>query len=107
MASELPLIPMVSTGAPDTLQNGTSPARILDAAQQFEALLLTEILHAAREGGAGWLGAGEDASSDCASDFAEQRFAAVLAQQGGFGLAGMIARGLDRDAARLHPTRDP
>ncbi|HEY1335950.1 MAG TPA: hypothetical protein VGF59_00505 [Bryobacteraceae bacterium] len=94
---DLPLIPVMSPGAPDPPQKGTSPARIRDAAEQFEALLLTQILHAARESGTGWLGSNEDASGDCTTDFAEQRFAAILAQQGGFGLAALISRGLDRD----------
>ena len=37
-----------------------------------------------------------DSSAECATDYAEQQFATVLAQQGGLGLAQMIAKGLDR-----------
>src|SRR6266700_1721880 len=73
------------------------PARIRDAAQQFEALLLGQILRSVREsGGGGWLGSG-GSSSDCAADFAEQHLAAMMSQQGGLGLAGLIEQGLKRD----------
>ena len=71
------------------------PSRIRDAAQQFEALLLTQVLQMAHEGG-GWLGAGEDSSSGCASDFAEEQLAVAIARQGGFGLAGLISKGLQK-----------
>ena len=70
------------------------PAKIRDAAQQFEALLIGQILRSARESGKGWLGSGGDSSSDCATEFAEQHLAAVLSAQGGLGLADLIAKGL-------------
>ena len=76
-----------------------SPARIQDAAQQFEALLLNQILHSARESsGGGWLSLGDDAAGDSATDFAEQQLADTLARQGGFGLSKMIAAGLHRES---------
>ena len=71
------------------------PARIRDAAQQFEALLLGQILRSARENG-GWLGSGSDSSADCATSFAEQHLSAMLAQQGGFGLTEVITHGLEK-----------
>lgn len=83
--------------APDAAMPATGsrdPARVHDAAQQFEALLMGQILRSARQGGTGWLGNGEDSSAECATDFAEQQFAAVLAQQGGLGLATLISSGL-------------
>jgi Rod binding domain-containing protein len=70
------------------------PDKVHDAAQQFEALLMGQILRSARQGAAGWLSSGEDSSAECATDFAEQQFAAVLAQQGGLGLATLISKGL-------------
>ena len=71
-----------------------SPQKIHDAAQQFEALLMTQILKSERESGNGWLGSGGDSASECATDYAEQQFAALLSKQGGLGLANMIAAGL-------------
>ncbi|MBZ5622771.1 MAG: hypothetical protein LAQ69_29155 [Acidobacteriia bacterium] len=73
------------------------PDRVRDAAQQFEALLIGQILRSVRESGSGWLGSGNDSSSDCATEYAEQHLATTLAQQGGLGLADLISQGLLRD----------
>ena len=79
-----------------TAAPGRDPERVRDAAEQFEALLIGQMLRGVRESGSGWLGSGEDAASGCATDFAEQQFATVLAKNGGLGLAGLIARGLEK-----------
>ena len=71
------------------------PEKIHDAAQQFEALLIGQILRTAREAGGGFMGE-KDASADCAIDFAEQQFATVMARSGGLGLATLIMKGLER-----------
>jgi Rod binding domain-containing protein len=71
------------------------PTNVQDAAQQFEALLLSEIMRSERESGSGWLGSGEDSSGASAVEFAEQQLALVLARQGGLGLAGLISSGLE------------
>jgi Rod binding domain-containing protein len=70
--------------------------RAHDAAQQFEGLLIAQMLRGVRESGSGWLGSGEDSSGECATDYAEQQFAAVLAQNGGLGLADLITKGLEK-----------
>ena len=72
-----------------------TPARIQDAAQQFEALLIGQILQTISESG-GWLGSGEDSASSCATGFAQEQLATVMAKNGGFGLANLIAHGLER-----------
>ena len=71
-----------------------TPEKIRDAAQQFEALLIGQILRTARESSGGFMGE-KDASSDCATDFAEQQFATVMARSGGLGLATLIMKGLE------------
>ena len=73
---------------------GDDPARVHDAASQFEALLIGQILRSARSDGTGWLGITEDSSADSAIDYAEQQFAAVMARGGGLGIAATIERGL-------------
>jgi peptidoglycan hydrolase FlgJ len=81
------------------------PSKIKDAAEQFESLLIGQILRSAREGGGGWLGE-EDSSSDCATEFAEQQLATVIAKQGGFGLGAIIGKGLESEskaASRASP----
>ena len=72
----------------DTARLPDPPEKVRDAAQQFEALLLGQILRAARESS----GAG---ASDCALEYAEQQFASVMARNGGLGLASLIVKGLE------------
>ena len=92
--SEMAISSVLTGGAAAARPQTTDKVR--DAAQQFEALLMGQILRTERQSGSGWLGEGEDSSAECATDYAEQQFAAVLAHQGGLGLAAMVARGLDR-----------
>jgi Rod binding domain-containing protein len=75
---------------------GATPKNIAEAATQFEALLIAQLLRSARESGAGagWLGTGEDSTADSALQMAEEQFAASMAAQGGLGLARMIEQGL-------------
>jgi len=72
------------------------PARIREAAQQFEALLLGQILRSAREGSGGWLGSGGDSTGDSIAGLADEQLANLMAQQGGVGLRDLIAQGLER-----------
>jgi flagellar protein FlgJ len=82
------------------------PAKVHDAAQQFEALLIGQMLRTERESGNGWLGSGGDPAAESATDFAEQQFASLLAKQGGLGLATLIAKGLD-SAQAARDSRSP
>jgi Rod binding domain-containing protein len=75
------------------------PAAKADAARQFEALLITQLLRAARGDGDGWLGAGADQTAASAMELAEEQFAGALSAQGGLGLANLIVAGLERDQA--------
>jgi len=66
-------------------------SKLHDAAQQFEALMLGEVLKTVRSGGSdGWLGSGDSSGDDSAMDMAQNELANVLAASGGFGLAHMI-----------------
>ena len=76
-----------------------NPAAIQDAARQFEALLLAQLLRGAREAGSdGWLGTGEDQTASSAMGLAEEQFAQALSAQGGLGLASLIVSGLARES---------
>ena len=68
--------PSMLTGKP------AAPAKIRDAAEQFEALLLGQILRSARES--------NGTSNDCATEFAEDQLATVLAKRGGLGIGRLI-----------------
>ena len=73
------------------------PRTTTDAAQQFEALLIEQMLKSARAGGGGeWFG--EDTTGSALSELAEQQFAQVLASGGGIGLARLVATGLKQEA---------
>jgi len=90
----LPQIPGAAAGGTLGLE-APRPANARDAAQQFEALLLAQIMRSERESGNGWLGTGADATGESAIDFAEQQLALLLSRQGGLGLAGLISSGLE------------
>lgn len=84
--------------ASSNLKQTDSPAKIHDAAQQFEGLLLAQILGSIHQRG-GWLGS-SDESSGAATGFAEQQLAGMIAQKGGLGLSTMITAGLQRESNR-------
>jgi Rod binding domain-containing protein len=86
--------------AEGSVKKTDSPEKIKDAAQQFEGLLLSQILNTVHEDG-GWLGSGSDASSGAATSFAEQQLAGMIAQKGGLGLSGMISAGLQRQSGAV------
>ncbi len=71
------------------------PAQVRQAAEQFEALLIGQMMRSAREaGGGGWLGS-EDQAAQTMGELAEQHLSQVIAAGGGFGLARLIRQGLD------------
>jgi Rod binding domain-containing protein len=90
------LVPAAPGTAAENNLKGSEPAKIRDAAQQFEGLLLAQILSGVSQGGGGWLGSGEDQSGAAATGFAVQQLAAEIAHQGGLGLANLISVGLER-----------
>jgi flagellar protein FlgJ len=85
-----PAEPGASTHAKD------DPAKVRDAAQQFEALLISEILRSVRESAGSPSG---DSSGECATGFAEEQFAVALARGGGLGLADLIVAGLEKSGS--------
>jgi Rod binding domain-containing protein len=91
--------PLLDTPA---VNPGRSGSNVHQAAQQFEALLIGQLLKSAREaGGSGWLGAGDDdQAGEIGMEVAEQQFASMLAASGGIGLAKLVESGLNRDSAR-------
>jgi len=77
-------------------------AKIHATAQQFEALLIGELLKTSREAGtsSGWLGTGDDdEAGQTGMEVGEQEFARMLAASGGLGISKTIEAGMRRDAA--------
>jgi len=76
--------------------------KIRESAEQFEGLLVAQMLRHAREsGGAGWLGEGSDDSAAPMVEMAEEAMAQVLTRQGGLGLATLVIHGLRGNVAGL------
>lgn len=71
------------------------PVKVKQAATQFEALLIGQMMKSMR-GTDGWLGTGEDDSSSSAMEYAEESFAQSMAANGGLGLASMVSKGLTK-----------
>jgi Rod binding domain-containing protein len=76
----------------------TAPsAKLHKAAQDFEALLLGEMLKSTRESGSeGWLGSGDGDGNDAAMELAESQLARALALGGGLGVGQLIEKQLTR-----------
>jgi peptidoglycan hydrolase FlgJ len=88
-----PVIGSATSEASLAIPSQPKPKNAADAAKQFEALLIGQMLRTARESGAdGSLD--EDSTSETMFDLAGQQFAQMLANHGGFGLAKLIAKGL-------------
>ena len=84
----------MSGPAPDP-GSAQTPTKVEDAARQFEALLVGQLIRSARQAGSeGWLGTGEDQTASSAMELAEEQFAQALTARGGLGLAGLIASGM-------------
>jgi Rod binding domain-containing protein len=64
--------------------------RLVKAAVDFEALLISQMLKSTHEEGGGWLGTGEDNASSSALQMADEQFGKALAEQGGLGLAKFV-----------------
>ena len=88
--------------------SSSSPSKIADAAKQFEALMLGQILKTARESSdGGWLGTGDDHSGELALDMAEQQFAQAMSARGGLGIAKLVTAGLDHHSAKAANSDSP
>lgn len=95
--------------------SATTPERPIgsaESAEQFEALLIEQMLRSMRSAeGEGWMGTGSDASGASLMEYAEQEISRVIASGGGFGLAKVVRESLTPRsdetpaAAHTHPNR--
>jgi len=75
-----------------------TPDKILNAAKQFESLLVAQMMKSMQDAEGGWLGTGDDESSSAAMEYGQEAFAQAISLNGGLGLAKMVADGLIRAA---------
>ena len=76
------------------------PKNVEEAARQFEALLIGQMLRSVRE--ASTSDDDQDNASATMLDVADQQFSQLLAHNGGLGLAQMIAKGLRSKVENAH-----
>jgi Rod binding domain-containing protein len=72
-------------------------SKVEGAAKQFEALMIAQMLRTARENNED-----EDPTASTMLDVADQQFSQVLANNGGFGLAKLIVKGLNQGQANAN-----
>lgn len=88
----------VALGAPAEHGAGRPAPSLAAVAQQFEALMIAQLLKEARGDQSGWLGSGQDHGSAIAAGLAEEQFAQALARRGGVGLSAQIVSSLSARA---------
>lgn len=81
--------------ASDASAPAKSPAKIHKAAQQFEALLIGQMLKTMTDSEGGWMGTGSDQAASSAMEYAQEMFAQALSSNGGLGLANIVVKGLN------------
>ena len=85
------------------LATGSKPSKLHDAAQQFEALLIGEMMKSVHESSSsGWLGSDDgEGGGNQAMEMAESQFANALAAHGGLGLARMVVGSVGQQSKKF------
>src|SRR5882757_711090 len=80
------------TSQPTAAVEGQRQAKLVDAAQQFEATMLQELLKPMQHGQDSWGGElkSDDSASDTISSFGSEAVAKAISKGGGFGIAKQI-----------------
>jgi peptidoglycan hydrolase FlgJ len=78
-------------------------AKLTDAAQQFEAMMLQELLKPMQHGQSSWgeEGNSDDPASDTMSSFGTQAIASAISKDGGFGIAKQIVTKVTQERQRI------
>ena len=92
MIDAIPASGQAIPGAP--VRPKDDPAKVRDAARQFEALLIGQMLKSMQDSEGGWLGTGADESASSAMEYGQEMFAQALSANGGLGLANLVVAGL-------------
>jgi Rod binding domain-containing protein len=84
------------------------PLKLKQAAQEFESLLLAQILRSVREAGSGgWLGSGENQEMSSTMELAEAQLSRAMAQSGALGITKLLAGELRLDSPPEAGTQRP
>lgn len=84
-------------------------AKLTDAAQQFEAMLMQEMLKPMQAGQDGWGGEekNDDPSADTISSFGTEAVAKAIAKGGGLGIARQVVRQVTLEHQRAAEKNQP
>src|SRR5271167_1552220 len=96
--------PSVPQTAPLEWTPASEPSKVQDAAQQFEALMIGQMLRSVRETAQD---DDSDSSGETMMDLADQQFSQLLARNGGLGLAQMIVKGLITEGTNHEDRHQP
>jgi peptidoglycan hydrolase FlgJ len=90
------MIERLGTPVQPAATDSRQPEKIQDAARQFEALLIGQMLKSMREAGDGALSWGGDQASSAATEYAQEMFAQALSKGGGLGLSRVVVQALQQ-----------
>jgi Rod binding domain-containing protein len=98
--------PDVPSG-PTIAIEGPKQAKLVDAAQQFEATMLQELLKPMQHGQDSWGGEvkSDDSASDTISSFGTEAIAKAISKGGGFGIAKQIVSKVTLEHQRISEKR--
>lgn len=88
---------------PATAVDVQKQAKLDDAAQQFEATMLQELLKPLQHGHSSWGGeeSSDDTASDTISSFGTEAMAKAISEGGGFGIAKQIVSKVTLEHQRI------
>ena len=97
------------TTQPTSVVEGQKQAKLVDAAQQFEATMLQELLKPLQHGQSSWGGEekSDDSASDTISSFGTEAIAKAISKGGGFGIAKQIVSKVTLEHQRDSEKKSP
>src|SRR5580692_2285206 len=90
------------TSQPTAVVEAQRQAKLVDAAQQFEATMLQELLKPMQHGQSSWGDEekSEDSASDTISGFGTEAIAKAISKTGGFGIARRVVEQVTQEHQR-------
>ncbi len=93
MSTNLNPLSVASVSAEQQSSSTPNPKKLSEAAKQFEALMISQMMKSVRDSSdSGWLSDGDEAGEDSSTGMAEEQFAQAMASSGGLGLAQMVIK---------------
>ena len=90
----------ITTAIPNQISDRAEKqhSKLVDAAQQFESMLMQEILKPMRSGQDGLNGEkSDDSAADTISSFGTEAIAKAISKRGGLGIATLVVRHVTRE----------